>query len=268
MWRRIVADKKNNSNISKGSFLSRSRSRILKGLLAFSLFIVLTAGTASAYPALQLYIPEATYDTVTETWTVFDSDFDLWVIGDVGSKGTIFDVNLSAAFWGSGGTISFTPTTGAPLITDPSIPGFDPDDAIIVDGISYPNSGTGGNPPLPDHGIFNDPTLNSWTNFYLGDMTLTDSPIGDFMTAFPGFFDSIGQINAYEVAITGWDRVHFDAFGHTVMSTGNGDKTKFWKAPFSHDSEHVIPEPSTYLLLGSGLIGLGLLRRRYYKPRT
>ncbi|MEE9542650.1 MAG: choice-of-anchor N protein [Thermodesulfobacteriota bacterium] len=256
-------------NIKK-TFFSKARSRILLALLTFSFLITLTASTASAYPVLQLYIPDATYDAVTETWTVDTPVFDLWIIGNVAAFGTIYDVKLAAAFWGTGGSIEFTPTSGAPLIFDPSVPTFDPDSAITVDSINYPQSGVGSNDPLPDHGIYDDPTLNSWTNFYLGDMNLTDSPIGDFMTSFPGSFDSTGQINAYTVAITGWDRVHFDAFDHTVMSTGSGDKIKYWKAPFSHDAGGggVIPEPSTYLLLGSGLIGLGFLKRKYYKSRS
>ncbi len=260
-----MADKINNQG---KSFFSKARSRILAGLFAISFFLVLTASTALAYPVLQLYIPDAVYNEGTESWTITDSVFDLWVIGNVAQHGTIYEVKLAAAFFGDGGTISFTPKTGEPLITDPSTPGFDPDAPILVDGISYPASGFGSNPPLPDHGVYNDPDLNSWTNYFLGDMDLTDSPIGDFMTSYPDSFNSTGQINVYEVSITGWDRVHFDAFDHTVMSTGNGEKTKFWKAPFSHDASHVIPEPSTYLLLGSGLIGLGILRRKFYKTRS
>jgi hypothetical protein len=252
---------------SKKSLIKRVRSRLVLGLLAVSFFITLSAGTASAYPVLQLYIPAATYDAATESWVIYESVFDLWVVGNVAQHGTIYEVKLAAAFWGTGGTIDFTPKSGAPLITDPSIPTRDPNDPIIVDGVSYPQSGTGSNAPLPDHGIYNDPTLNSWTNYYLGDMNLMDSPIGDFMTSYPAAFDSTGQINAYEVSITGWDRVHFDAMDHTVMTGGSGEKVKYWKAPFSHDAEHLIPEPSTYLLLGSGLIGLGFLRRKYYKGR-
>ena len=55
-------------------------------------------GSAMAIPALQLYIEGATYDDNTETWVLSgEDDFKLWVIGDVGSYGTISDVKLAGA---------------------------------------------------------------------------------------------------------------------------------------------------------------------------
>ena len=38
----------------------------------------------------------------------------------------------------------------------------------------------------------------------------TDSPIADFMTAFPTTSTGLGIIHAYQVTFTGTDSLHFD----------------------------------------------------------
>jgi hypothetical protein len=204
------------------------------------LSLVLVAGGAHAVPVLQIYIDGATYDTVTETWVVSEPEFDLWVIGNVDAQGTIFDVKLTASFFGLSGTMTLTPTNTT-TITDPSVPA-----APTVFAM-----GTGGHPVLPDHGIFNDPTLAGWTDYSLGDMDLLDSPIADFngSETFPTTFPNSGQVNVYHVVMEGWTKVHFDAYGETVNSA-NGKKS-FWKSPFSHDGT-VPVEETTW----SGIKGL------------
>jgi hypothetical protein len=190
------------------------------------LAILVAAAGAGAIPALQIYIDGAVYDPNTETWTTTASDFDLWVVGDVDAVGTIHDVKLAVSFFGLAGNFSLTPATTG-LITDPSLPAAP---------IFY-QTGTGGHPTLPAHGIFNDATLHHWDDYRLGDFTLTDSPIGDYdgSPSFPIAFPDNGQVNVYHVHVDGWYRVHFDAYDHTVDSMNN--KEKFWKSPFSHDGE-------------------------------
>ena len=75
--------------------LTDTRRLSLGGLLVS--LAVGFASSAMAIPVLQIYIDGADYDSTTETWITTDSTFDLWVIGDVDSYGTISDLKLSAA---------------------------------------------------------------------------------------------------------------------------------------------------------------------------
>ena len=110
-----------------------------------------------------------------------------------------------------------------------------------------------------------------WIEFYLGNLSQTDSPIGDFIDAFPGSFPSIGQINVYQVTVNSDPSVafpagtelHFDAFDHIVQHNG---KNRVVFAPFSHDAidQPSVPEPSSLVLLvvGGGVLA-ALCRRRH-----
>ena len=63
--------------------------RFLKGIISFIVMIGILLGfslESSAVPNLQIYIPGATYDTVTETWVINSYEYELWVTG---SKRTI-----------------------------------------------------------------------------------------------------------------------------------------------------------------------------------
>jgi hypothetical protein len=192
-----------------------------------SLGIAVCAASAQAIPVMQIYIDGATFDPQSQTWVATQPDFDLWVLGDIAQFGTIYEVKLTATFFGLGpGSMTITPVTTS-TITDPSTP---PAPAFL-------RTGTGGHPVLPAHGIFNDPTMNHWDDYVLGDFTLMDSPIGDFngATPFPASFPDLGQVNVYHVHMEGWAKVHFDAYDHTVNSL-NGKET-YWKSPFSHDGQ-------------------------------
>jgi len=237
-------------------------------ILFLALFLVVKQNSF-AVPVLQLYIEGSDYDASSETWITNSPSFKLWVLGNVdgeGSHGSILGVNLVTAFatseMGSGSTITLTPATTS-LVTDPSTPSTPGTPSYGVDVAPPFPSGSG---EAPAHGIYGPGV--SWNLYSIGDFTLTDSPVGDVITSFPPTWtQNKGQINVYDVNITGYSLVHFDAYDHYVQ----GGKLKFVKAPFSHDAESSgspIPEPSTIFMMGSGLAGLLTLGSLRNKRKT
>lgn len=237
------------------------RKFLVVGALALG---ILGAGTANAVPNLQIYIDGATYDTVSETWVISSSSFKLWVVSD-GSA--IDDVKLTAAFLTSEtGSITMTgTTTGSAVFTDLSAASNPTVEFTSADG-AIPITGDGS--ALPAHGIYGAGT--SFTQFGLGNMSGADAAITDFSGTGTLAATDMGSINAYNVVITGYSLVHFDAFDHIVGSS----HTKYVFAPFSHDGETgggstgggggggSAPEPMSMLLLGGGLLGILATRNR------
>jgi hypothetical protein len=120
---------------------------------------------------------------------------------------------------------------------------------------------------LPTHGVFGPNT--NWQEFFLGDFTLNDSPVADFIDQFPTSSEpNGGQINVYDVSVpAGYHGaiLHFDVYDHVEARNG----ATF--APFSHDGggpggqENILPEPSTLIiwsLLGVFAITGGWWQRR------
>lgn len=212
------------------------------------------SSAVQAVPKLQLYIQGATYDAILETWVIDweDTDggsFELWVIGEtVNDGGEIFDVKLAASMKGFGGTVDITALSGTEAVVGL---GFD-ESQFEEGGINYSPAFE---QPVSKHEEYASAGTHQFWG--LGDFTATD-PIGDYQNEYPTAFDQEGQINKYLVSVTGWYSVHFDAFDHVVMSTGDpgNDKWKYVFAPPSHDAT-AIPEPGTIALLGMGLLGLG-----------
>jgi hypothetical protein len=213
---------------------------------------------------LQIYLEGGNYDQTTETWVVTNAGdtIRLWAIGNVewaqstGAPG-IGNVRLAIAYdAGLPVNVTFTPSTTGGLgdFTDPSIPGPPSYIGTVTDG-SSPVLGDGSS--LPSHGIYGMET--DWQEFSLGDFTLTDSPIADFIDSFPTPGTKVGQIDVYEISVSGADAVHFDLYD-TIMGANSG-YVRF--APFSHDGSTTVPEPSSVLALL--LLGLGASAKRFRK---
>ena len=244
--------------------------RLLTIALLAAANLAVSVRDASAIPILQVYLEGATYDGDSDTWIVDDASgpLRLWTIGNVGgegSKGTISDVRLAVAYASTSPApvITLTPSTtgGYGGFTDPSTPSAPPLVQTVTDG-SIPKLSDGKD--LPSHGIYGAGT--DWQEFYLGHFSLKDSPIADFMSAFPDAgLPGEGQINVYEVSAAGFSgTLHFDLYD----SVQAGNKARAVFAPFSHDGEgtpgDVVPEPGTLMLLGAGAVGyIARLRKRH-----
>ncbi len=219
-------------------------------LLILSLSLIVKSNSF-AIPTLQLYIEGSTYNAGTDTWTTTLNNFKIWVIGE-----EVQDVQLAIAHSTSeSGVITLTGTTATGIV-DPS---------RAIDPIFRTSSSLVGNYPilgdgslLPSHGIYGAGT--SWESYSLGDFTLIDSPIGDYIGGIPTSYPRKGQINAYSVSIPeSYSWVHFDAYDHIE------GKNHSVFAPFSHDGESggsPVPEPATMTLLGMGVLGLFGLRKK------
>lgn len=252
----------------------------LCGLAAFAAVLAI-APAAQAVPTLQVYIEGATYDDQDESWKITspsNAPLRLWAVGNVSgkrSKGPIYDVKAAFAYSSGAGDVSIniTPTTtnGFGGFTDPSVAAAPTHLGTHTDG-SRPVRSNG--KKLPKHGVYGQNT--HWQEWSFGDFTNIDSPIADFMDAFPEApVEAAGQINAYDVHVTGLvegEWVHVDLYG-TIFNRKGKLKSVF--APFSHDAEFsLLSAPATNTEVhapGAGLIFAAafiFLARRYHQKKT
>lgn len=249
----------------------------LSGLAVLSAVLVL-APDAQAVPTLQVYIEGATYDDQDESWKITspsNAPLRLWAIGNVagpGGKGAIHDVKAAFAYSSGAGNVSIniTPsvTNGYGGFTDPSISATPTHLGTHTDG-SRPVHSNGRK--LAKHGVYGENT--HWQEWSLGDFTSADSPIADFIEAFPQApLEALGQINAYEVHVNGLvegEWIHVDLYGSIFNRKG---ELKSVFAPFSHDAEFAllgapptsteVNAPGAALIFAAGMIFLAHRRRQ------
>jgi len=239
---------------------------------AFVLAIVMISGVSWGFPALQVYVEGGTYDSGTETWIVTDSDgpIRLWVIGNTGGSGThgdIVNVRLAIAYVSGDDPVNIniasSTTEGYNGIADPSTPSTPTYIQTVSDG-SLPLLSDGTD--LPSHGVYTQEGVE-WQEYMLGDFTLQDSPVGDFVGTFPSVLEQdSAQINVYEINVVGAEWFHFDVYDSTQSPT----RAVF--APFGHDAGSdglpPVPEPGTIVLVGLGILAAAALRSRESRKRA
>ena len=251
--------------------------------------VLLSAPAAFAVPALQLDILGGVYDPFSETVIAPGDSFTLYALLD--SSNTKVDITdtyfVSAAIVpkttpaGSFGSFDFS---GADV--SGSLPVGNGDSTIDVTGemtfgAAPMESSIAFDPgDLAKHGIFE----TFYTEFAFTFDPLNTSALynsQDTTGAGPG---GTGDLlwSAFTVdtsALNSDLEIHFDLYSIKIKDPGgiDPDLDKHLFAPFSHDAQSgltplppppvAVPEPSTMLLFGTGVLGLiGYARRRQQKP--
>jgi hypothetical protein len=246
--------------------------------------VVLLFGQAAfANPTFQVYSPDATagdWGPDEDTWLVTDSTFDLVVVGSYGPHtSSLEQVTLLVSVpEGQTGSISVTGADGATLLTTKtSVPGttyYNPnanaDEDILtnvggIDGYDTKNF-------LPNSGVnFNNhyPLKNEVSDFVIYGLGTFDNvgPTSNY-NADNGGMISIdnnkkgGEEKTYSVSVSGFDWVHFDAYGYHVDDDGITSFKNTWEiSPGSHDTTF-IPAPGAVLLSSIGAMLVGWLKTK------
>ena len=243
---------------------------------------VLVSGTALAVPTLQIDLEDGYYVDATQTVVTDLELFELYAIGtpdgdnNGNGSGSMSEAELLAETWYL--AIALVPQSG------PDDPGFG---SFTVGGTTYTYADlTYGTPPIdlwegnPDAGLAPHGTYDT---LYM-QIAFTFDPGSDCGTYNvqdnPGEYDGGAGTGSFcetfEINIAGLTEgfnLHFDMYNSVIANNpkdgadGIYDMDAGVFAPFSHDGEtnccgRKIPEPGTLGLLGIGLLGLALSRRR------
>jgi hypothetical protein len=234
--------------------IMKTKCLLIKVMIVCFLILV-GSGLAYALPSLQLDILGGTYDTATETIVSTNSSFTLYALLDPG-KSTIDDTYFISA--------ALRPVTVPPGGSYGSFT-FDGTPVNVTSGMVY------GIPPLasadlPTHSIFETYFQEFSFNFNSSSKTLAynsqDYPGQGPVQNLSGtmYYKSFSVNTATLAAGYG---IHFDLYNEKIKK---GDLSLDLFAPFSHDAEYrQVPEPTTILLLGLGMIGVAGMSRKLKK---
>lgn len=244
----------------------------LNSLIA-GLFIaaaVTAATTARAVPALQLDIIGGTYDAATQTVISNGPSFTLVALATSTGNTSAADILAESYFistaFESAPAQSSTFNAGSFSVNGTTVQATDSGLDFGAPPIDAANNGN-----LPNHGVFPTYFHEIAFSFDGSDTTTTYNAQDD---AGGGLFDPNGNgtyFVKFEINVAGLagEVLHFDLYNTKVKNNGNITIDDF--APFSHDAQSgselpptsvEVPEPSTIAIIGLGLLGIAVARRR------
>jgi len=254
----------------------------VKKLFMGLLLLALLSGQVGAVPTLQLFSPDAQYDLQSNYWVSIVESFELWVVGARSPEWVheVSDVSLlvavPAAYWDPTAVISIDSTTSSRAVDGDTNPvslsiSLTAANLTSVDGDGNPIATTpdalGIYSNFPDHGIYpayfwQVPLPNLMIDAVQEDVY--DFGEGFDLANLPSSAPDVGDVQYYQVGFSPFTPEFM--FEIDLIGLAHNGKTQWRFAPFSHAVKaQPLPEPSTIILLGLSLAGMGLLKRRSRK---
>ena len=218
----------------------------MKTMVFVIMMVLFTVNMAFGIPTLQLYIPDANYNENTESWLACNNPFELWVVGadQPNQVDYIKDVKLHFAI---------------------PMEYYVPDGNIHIwgEGIDkWIDSFTLGQPAeiQQPHGIY--PAYYYTLDLPDLEVDTAGETVYNYNPGEDG--QDTGDIQKFYVEYTNYFLIHMDLTGVAVWENG---RLKNVFAPYSHDADapSIVSEPSTFILIGGGIIILMVYRRRFYR---